>query len=277
MPYAQCPMLNAQSDADVIPAGVVARCQSGVRLPIMGASFPNRFFDVMKRPVLAIAALLWAVGLLAPRTSQANSQLNQQLSTAICGQNWYQAIQIIQQMKRLAPQAAGRLAAYQSRLQALADRGIYVPDWQCSSGGLPSAEDAAPASEVFTIPIVDRRGGIPVVQVTFNGSHTYEMLFDTGASTTFILGSMANEIQPREIAEGFAVVADGRAIPTIIAEVDSLMVGDLTLNNAEVTFDANTENEANLDGIGLLGQNVYSAYDVLIGEDTIELRQRDGS
>lgn len=230
----------------------------------------------MKRPVLAIAALLWAVGLLVPRISQANSQLNQQLSAAICGQNWYQAIQIIQQMKRLAPQAAGRLSAYQSRLQALADRGIYVPDWQCSPGELPSAGDAL-AGEVFTIPIVGRSGGIPVVQVTFNGSHTYEMLFDTGASTTFILGSMANAIQPREIAQGFAVVADGRTIPTIIAEVDTLTVGDLTLNNAEVTFDANTANEANLDGIGLLGQNVYGAYDVLIGADTIELRQRGGN
>ncbi|NEO87012.1 MAG: clan AA aspartic protease [Spirulina sp. SIO3F2] len=230
----------------------------------------------MKRPVLAIAVLFWAVGLIAPRISQANNQLNQQLNAAICGQNWYQAIQVIQQMKRLAPHAAGRLSAYQSRLQALADRGIYVPDWQCSAGELPSADDV-PAGDVFIIPIIGRSGGIPVVQVTFNGSHTYEMLFDTGASTTFILGSMADAIQPREIARGFAVVADGRTIPTIIAEVDSLTVGDLTIDNAEVTFDVNASAEANLDGIGLLGQNVYGSYDVLIGEDTIELRQRGGS
>ncbi|MEM8642270.1 MAG: retropepsin-like aspartic protease [Cyanobacteria bacterium P01_G01_bin.54] len=232
----------------------------------------------MQRPVLAIASLLWAIQLFLPRPSQANHQLNTQLNAAICGQNWYQAIQIIQRMKHLAPQAAGRLSAYQSRLQALADRGLYIPDWQCTTDALPTPEagDTAPVGEVYTIPIVGRSGGIPIVEVTFNGQ-TFLMLFDTGASVTFILAEMAAAIEPRQVDEGFAVVADGRVIPTIIAEVDTLAVGDLTINNAIVTYDVNPSGEGALDGMGLLGQNVYGDYDVLIGQDTIELRQRSGN
>ncbi|MGB0563995.1 MAG: retropepsin-like aspartic protease family protein [Spirulinaceae cyanobacterium] len=231
----------------------------------------------MQRPVLAIVScsLIWATHLFLPRPSQANNQLNAQLNAAICGQNWYQAIQVIQRMKRIAPHAAGRLAAYQSRLQALADRGLYVPDWECATQELPTPGDAA-IGEVYTIPIVGRSGGIPIVEVMFNGQ-PFLMLFDTGASTTFILAEMAAAIQPRQVGEGFAVVADGRVIPTIIAEVDTLQVGDLMLNNAIVTYDVNPSGEGALDGMGLLGQNVYGEYDVLIGQDAIELRQRGGN
>lgn len=226
----------------------------------------------MKLRILALSLILWATGLVSPQPSQGSNQLNEQLRQAICGQNWYRAIQIIQRMKQLAPQDAGRLTVYQNRLQSLAERNLRLPDWNCATEGLPTAADD-PAGEVFTVPIVARLGGIPVVAVTFNGEYTYNMLFDTGASTTFILPSMAREIQVEVTGQGLASLADGRIIPTFFGEVESLQLGNLSLSNVTVSFDDQT-NEIGLDGMGLLGQNVYGVYDVTIRENEIELRSR---
>ncbi|HEY9836162.1 MAG TPA: aspartyl protease family protein, partial [Vampirovibrionales bacterium] len=53
---------------------------------------------------------------------------------------------------------------------------------------------AGAMSGVFQIPIKRRQGGIPVVDVIFNGTEKFEMLFDTGASATLITPSMASSL-----------------------------------------------------------------------------------
>ncbi|TVQ51492.1 MAG: hypothetical protein EA366_15390 [Spirulina sp. DLM2.Bin59] len=246
-----------------------------VGVPIMEKEFPlQQRKNAMKIRVLAIALLTPVLSIIFPPSSTANG-LNQRLQQAICGQNWRQGVNILQEMKQLAPQQAVQLTAYQSRLQVLADRNIFITDWNCANGGLPAATTPAAAPQVFTIPIIRREGNIPVVEVTFNGQ-TFPMLFDTGASTTFILPSMARAIQPEIKGRGMATVADGRNVPTTIAEVATLEVGNLSLSNVVVTFSEDTD-ELALEGVGLLGQNVYGAYDIAIRENVIELTIRSNS
>ena len=48
---------------------------------------------------------------------------------------------------------------------------------------------------VYRIPIKRRSGNTPIIDVTFNGQKTFEMIFDTGASGTLITQSMANALQ----------------------------------------------------------------------------------
>ena len=230
----------------------------------------------MKIRVLAIALLTPVLSILFPPSSPANG-LNQRLQQAICGQNWRQGVDVLQEMKRLAPQRAVQLTAYQTRLQVLADRNIFITDWNCASGELPSAEApvAAPTPQGFSIPIIRRQGNIPVVEVTFDGK-TFPMLFDTGASTTMILPSMANAIGPKIEGEGMVTVADGRNLRTTFATVRSLEVGDLSLSNVMVAFTQGTD-ELALGGLGLLGQNVYGSYDITIKENVIELTPRNGA
>ncbi|NJK99888.1 MAG: hypothetical protein HC910_04685 [Spirulinaceae cyanobacterium SM2_1_0] len=236
----------------------------------------------MKPRALLLAIPLLFGGLTAARPAQAQSYLNETLSQAICAQDWFQAIVVLEEMKRVLPNRAERLTIYQSQLQNLADRNVFMPGWDCATGGLPSAT-SAPGSEpdpiavapmgTFRVPIKRRISGIPVVDVTFNSSETFEMLFDTGASVTKILPSMAQRLELESVGQIRTTVADGRAIDSDLGRLQSVQLGDLIVNNVDVTFAAGT-NEDNLGGMGLLGQNVFGNYDVTIGEEFIELRER---
>jgi len=237
----------------------------------------------MKLRALALALPLLCGSLAVAPPARAQHYLNEALNQAICAQDWFQAIVVLEEIKRQLPARAAQLTVYQSQLQNLADRNVFVPSWSCAGGGLPSAQ-ATPAAEpeepiaiapagTFRIPIKRRLAGIPVVDVTFNGSSTFEMLFDTGASVTKILPSMAQELALQTEGTIRTTVADGRAIDSNLGRLQSLQIGDLVVNDVAVTF-ANGTNEENLNGLGLLGQNVFGNYDVTIGEEFIELRIR---
>lgn len=237
----------------------------------------------MKIRWVAIAILTAGLNLIFSASGRSQS-LNEALQNAICAQDWRGALQTMQEIERVAPEHASRLLAYRSRLQNLAARGIYRPEWDCSGGSLPAStapslpEAATQSSQsgVFRVPIKDIRGGTPVVDVTFNGTETFEMLFDTGATTTLILPSMAAKLELETLGNAEATVADGRTNKVNIARVNSLAVGDLELNDITVTFDPRAD-EASLEGMGLLGQNVFQNYDVLLKQNEIEFRERGGS
>ena len=231
----------------------------------------------MKARLVAIACLSSGLNLIFSASGRSQS-LNEALENAICAQDWRGALQTIQEIKQVAPEYASQLTAYQSRLQNLAARGVYRPEWDCSGGGLPmSATPSLPANGtqagVFRVPIKETRGGTPVVDVTFNGTETFEMLFDTGATTTLILPSMAEKLGLEILGNAEATVADGRTNTVNVARVNSLAVGDLELNDVTVTFDPRAD-EASLEGMGLLGQNVFQNYDVSLKENEIEFRER---
>ena len=108
---------------------------------------------------------------------------------------------------------------------------------------------------------------IPVIDVTFNGGQTFEMIVDTGASSTLITQDMAAllEIQPARTVR--AGIADGSVVQFPTGFVRSMSVGTVTASNIEVTI-------ADRMSIGLLGHDFFGNYDVKIKQDVIEFYPR---
>ena len=131
---------------------------------------------------------------------------------------------------------------------------------------LPSASDA-PAG-AFIIPIKGRRANLPIVDVTFNGAKTYEMILDTGASGTLITQDMAEALNVVRVGTGISQVADGREVEIGIGLVGSMSAGGLTINQIRVGIAP-----PNLP-VGLLGNDFFGGYDMTIKENVVELRAR---
>ena len=108
---------------------------------------------------------------------------------------------------------------------------------------------------------------IPVIDVTFNGGQTFEMIVDTGASSTLITQDMAEllQIQPARIVR--AGIADGSVVQFPTGYVRSMAVDSVMAKNIEVTI-------ANRMSIGLLGHDFFGNYDVKIKRDVIEFYPR---
>ncbi len=136
----------------------------------------------------------------------------------------------------------------------------------CGGRSNTSQPTASPPSGVFTVPIKRRYSGIPVVDVTFNGQHTFEMLFDTGASGITVSTDMAQAMGLEAQGQAFSQTAGG-VVPIGLTTVSSVKAGELTSSNLQVAINPSLP-------IGLLGQTFYGHYDVMIKENTIELRTR---
>lgn len=120
---------------------------------------------------------------------------------------------------------------------------------------------------VYQIPIKRRSGNTPIVEVTFNGQKTFEMIFDTGASGTLITATMANALQLKPNGTLKASIADGSIIKLKTSQVKSIGVGGATVNNIRVAIAPKAE-------IGLLGHDFFGKYDVKIGEKMVVLYRR---
>jgi clan AA aspartic protease (TIGR02281 family) len=120
---------------------------------------------------------------------------------------------------------------------------------------------------VIRIKIKKRYASTPVVDVSFNGK-TFEMIFDTGASSTLITQSMANalSIQPTGYRE--VVIADGSSLKLPVTAIKQVSAGGLTSRNLEVTV-------ANKADIGLLGHDFFGNYDIKIKRNEIELHPQN--
>ncbi len=137
----------------------------------------------------------------------------------------------------------------------------------CGGGSSNTSQpSASQKTGVFSLPIKRRDFGIPVVDVTFNGQHTFEMLFDTGASGITISTDMAEAMGLEAEGEAFSQTAGG-VVPIGLSTVSSVKAGELSSSNLQVAINPSLP-------IGLLGQTFYGHYDVVIKQDTIELRTR---
>lgn len=130
----------------------------------------------------------------------------------------------------------------------------------------PNAPGANPDS--VSIPILRREAGVPVVSVLFNG-RPYDMLFDTGASVIVLPGRIGRELGLQSSGSMFVTTASASRVEFGVAQVASVQLGSLVMNNLDVAIDRNDTLE-----MGLLGQNFFSNYDLTIRQDTIEFSHR---
>jgi clan AA aspartic protease (TIGR02281 family) len=124
----------------------------------------------------------------------------------------------------------------------------------------------SPQTDTFSIPIAQKLGGIPVIEVSFN-SQKVLMLLDTGASRTLITNSIAQKLQLQTTGLATAKTANGTATFST-AKIDKIKFGDGETNDVMVAVGQNDL------PYGLLGHDVYDGYDITIKENLIEFRKR---
>jgi len=209
---------------------------------------------------------------------------------------WQQAIDLLASVPASSPnrsQAQTKLAEYRrnltyaqqqaSRSTALANPdGVVVLAPRNQPASRPSVDSrpfaAVPpqsspggsglAGGVYQAPIVRRAGGTPVISVTFNGNRQFDMILDTGASGTVITSQMAAALNVVQVGEASVDTASARNVTFPLGYVNSIEVGGAIAQDVLVAVAG-----PNL-GIGLLGQDFFSRYDVTVRQDVVEFRER---
>jgi aspartyl protease family protein len=67
----------------------------------------------------------------------------------------------------------------------------------CGKKKPPVALPSSPRPQFVSIPIKNRRGNTPVIEVTFNGDQTFDMILDTGATGTSSRLNLLLALKPR--------------------------------------------------------------------------------
>lgn len=135
------------------------------------------------------------------------------------------------------------------------------------SPGATAGSDSRGA-DLIEVPIQRRVGGIPVVEVNFNGRRSYEMLLDTGASGTVITRQMAQELNIGRAGTATIDTASQRGVQMDLGYVASMELNGIVLRNTPVTIAEGLQ-------LGLLGQDFLDGYDVTIRENSLEFARRN--
>lgn len=123
------------------------------------------------------------------------------------------------------------------------------------------------AARTIRIPIKYLSGGTPVIEVLFNGSCTFDMVLDTGASMTCLTQPMARLLNVVPTDTKQFQMADNRVVEAPVGFVNSVAVDRAQVNNLEVAILTTATH-------GLLGQNYLWRYDVRILRTEVELYLR---
>jgi predicted aspartyl protease len=107
-----------------------------------------------------------------------------------------------------------------------------------------------------------------VIDVTFNGTKTFEMIVDTGASATLITRSMAAALGVVPVNTIKVDTASSAGVKFPVGYVQSIAVDGAVANQVLVAI-------ALSDGdIGLLGHDFFGNYDVTLKQNVVEFRRR---
>jgi len=181
---------------------------------------------------------------------------------ALVVSQWQQAIGLIKAVPKSNSKHADaqkKLAQYQSFLADAKERAAPPP-----SKNTPGNIDP----QFFSVPIKARTGGTPVIEVIFDGNQKFDMIFDTGASSTLITLPMAKALKLKPVGLVSATVADGATVTLPYAFVKSIETDGRIKRNQEVAVAPPAM------PIGLLGQDFFQGYDIAIKENIIEFRRR---
>lgn len=211
-------------------------------------------------PILLVSLLLTLTPL--PTIAQSNVvALNRQLQEAVNRQNWSQAIQVIDQLIRVAPDQSVQLRQYRTQLQQLQRSGYQTPASSASSSNTP---------KVGHVLIKRRAAGVAIVDVKFNGRRTFEMMVDSGASKTVITRSMAKAlgINTSHVVGTLGASTANGYVEFPIVYVSAMEVGGLKSYQVPVAV-AGPDME-----MGLLGQDFLQKYDFTFRGNRIEFHKR---
>ena len=206
---------------------------------------------------------------------------------------WQQAIQLMRSIPGTSPYrslAKAKLAEYQRNLayakqQArrassgeIASEPTFLPLAPRTYSAPGSASDSKPEAivsnttarnqRVYIARIKRRAGGTPVIDVTFNGRRSFEMIVDTGASGTVITSAMASTLGVSVIGKAKVDTASQQGVEVPLAYVNSIAVGGAVVKGVVVAI-----GNSALD-TGLLGHDFFADYDVTIRRDVVEFKQR---
>ena len=201
---------------------------------------------------------------------------------------WQQAVQLMKSVPTNSPrhaQAKTKIAEFERNLSSArqqvtrigskppVDLGSTIDDPASPYTFVPSnpPSSASRASgtnvpgQVYQARIKRREGGTPVIDVTFNGSQTFEMIVDTGASGTVITEQMAVALKVQVIGKAKVSTASDRSVEVPLANVDSIAVGGASVRQVTVAIGRSLD-------VGLLGHDFFDGFDVTIKRDVVEFR-----
>lgn len=181
---------------------------------------------------------------------------------SLVANQWQKAIQLLKAVPAKSTNHANaqkKLASYKSFLADAKQRSTPPPKKTTSGDTTP---------QFFSIPIKGRSGGTPIVEVRFNNNQTFDMLFDTGATSTLITLSMAKALSLKPAGMKVIQIADGSTVALPFAYLQSLEIDGRLRRKLKVAVAPPAM------PIGLLGQDFFEGYDINIKEDIIEFRRR---
>jgi predicted aspartyl protease len=197
--------------------------------------------------------------------------------SALSKDDWFLVAQNLQNsvemLKSIAPTSSQFILAtkvlpkYERELEIAREKSVSFVSKPPKNSVVSSPVVSTPPSDTFTIPITQKLGGVPVIEITFNDNYKAAMLLDTGASHTLITQSTADRLQLQPRGTSRAKTANGTAIFQV-STIDKIRFGDGETKNVRVSI-----GQKDLP-YGLLGHDVYDGYDITIKESAIEFRKR---
>jgi predicted aspartyl protease len=185
---------------------------------------------------------------------------------------WEEAVNLLKKLpandpnKKLANQ---KLADFQASLSTARDRAARSGKTPVATlkplivvDPVASADAPEVAMAANQAPIKYRDSRIPVIEVVFNNSQSFDMMVDTGASGTMITPDMADALGVQPIGSATAMTPAG---PTNveIGVIKSMRVGNRIVRNVQVAIGP----------VRLLGHDFFGNCDITIRQNVVEFGQ----
>jgi clan AA aspartic protease (TIGR02281 family) len=178
----------------------------------------------------------------------------------------------VQMLKSIEPNSAQHILAekvlpkYEQQLDSAKRKAVNFVSKSAPTAITSTQAAVLPQRDLFTLPIREKLGGVPVVEVTMNGQKV-SMLLDTGASHTLITQSVARRLKLEVNGTSQSETANGTATFDV-GTIDRIQFGAAEVNDIRVAIGQDDL------PYGLLGHDVYDGYDITFKENSIEFRKR---